>query len=382
MARKLKVRIRGTVAGLESGFVAHEGREGKLRLDYNENTIGCSPAVRRALARMTAEQISMYPEYGVATKRLARHFGVRPREIVLANGADDSLRVIMDVFLERGSSVLLVEPGFPMFRFYAALAGAKISRVRIGEDMKFPMKAALQELKARPTVFFLANPNNPTGTVIGKRELRQIIQASPQTAVVVDEAYAEFSGLTVLPWIRKYPNLIVVRTFSKGMGLAGLRLGFIFAKAELAEFCRKTLPPFPVNLAVLVAAEAALGDEQFVRRYVAAVKQSRRLLSGWLAKRSVKVFPSATNYVYADFGASATKIVRQLEKQGILLRDRASDFGRPGFVRIALGTARQTRRLIRALESEGVGHGKLGGSEVLKRISKGESWSDGTRPPE
>jgi histidinol-phosphate aminotransferase len=357
MARKLKVRIRGTVAGLESGFLAHEGREGKLRLDYNENTIGCSPAVRRALARMTAEQIAMYPEYGVAAKRLAQHFGVRPKEMVLANGADDSLRVIMDVFLERGSSVLLVEPGFPMFRFYAALAGAKISRVRIGEDMKFPMKAALQELKRRPTVFFLANPNNPTGTVIGKQELRRIIQASPQTAVVVDEAYAEFSGLTVLPWIRKYPNLIVVRTFSKGMGLAGLRLGFIFANAELAGLCRKTLPPFPVNLAVLVAAQAALGDKQFVRRYVAAVKQSRRLLSGWLAKRGVKVFPSATNFLYADFGARATKIVRELEKQGILLRDRASDFGRPGFVRIALGTAGQTRRLMKALESEGVGDG-------------------------
>ena len=355
MARKLKVNIRETVAGLESGFVPHEGREGKLRLDYNENTIGCSPAVRRALARMTAEQISMYPEYGVATERLARHFGVRPKEMVLANGADDSLRVIMDVFLERGSSVLLVEPGFPMFRFYAALAGARISRVRIGEDMKFPLKAALRELKRRPTVFFLANPNNPTGTVVGKKELRQMIQASPQTAVVVDEAYAEFSGVTVLPWIRKYPNLIVVRTFSKGMGLAGLRFGFIFANAELAELCRKTLPPFPVNLAALVAGEAALGDRQFVRRYVAAVKRSRRLLSEWLERRGVKVFPSATNFLYADFGAGATKIVRALEKKEILVRDRASDFGRPGFVRIALGTVGQTRKLIGALEKQGIG---------------------------
>ena len=353
MARKLKIKVRTTVAGLESGFVPHEGREGKLRLDYNENTVGCSPAVRRALARMTAEQIAMYPEYGAATKRLARHFGVRPAEMVIANGADDSLRVIMDVFLERGATVLLVEPGFPMFRFYAALAGARIVRVRFSEDMKFPLEEVMRALKQKPRVFFLANPNNPTGTVLGKKELLRIIESSPETAVVVDEAYAEFSGVTVLPWIRRCKNLLVVRTFSKAMGLAGLRLGFVFAHAELAELCRKTQPPFPVNMPALVAAEAALGDRVFVRRYVAAVKKSRRMLARWLEGRGVKVFPSATNFVYADFGARATRIVRGLEKRGILVRDRASDFGRPGLVRIALGTEAQTRRLIRAINDTG-----------------------------
>jgi histidinol-phosphate aminotransferase len=354
MSEKRKLRVRKTVAGLESGFAAHEGREGKLRLDYNENTIGCSPAVRRALAKMTAEQIAMYPEYELSRRRLARHFRVRPREMVIANGADDSLRVIMDVFLERGASVLLVEPGFPMFRFYAELAGARIARVRIGEDMKFPLEQVLRALKRKPRVFFLANPNNPTGTLLGKNGLRQIIEASPETAVVVDEAYAEFSGVTVLPWIRRYSNLLVIRTFSKAIGLAGLRLGFVFANAELAELCRKTLPPFPVNVAALVAADAALGDAQFVRRYVAAVKQSRRILAAWLERRGVRVFPSATNFLYVDLGARATKIVRALEQRGILVRDRASDFGRPGLVRIALGTPAQTQRLIRALHEQGL----------------------------
>lgn len=348
MGEKRKIKIRKTVEGLESGFVAHEGREGKLRLDYNENTIGCSPAVRRALARMTAERIAMYPEYGVATKRLARYFRVRPEEMVIANGADDALRVIMDVFLERGTSVLLLEPGFPMFRFYAELAGARIARVRFGEDMKFPLGEVLRALGQRPRVFFLANPNNPTGTLLSKRDLQQILEAAPETAVVVDEAYTEFSGVTVLPWIRRYRNLLVVRTFSKAMGLAGLRLGFVFANAELAGLCRKTQPPFPVNLAALVAAHAALGDRKFVQRYVVAVKRSREILARWLEARGVTVFPSATNFLYADFGARATIIARALEKKGILVRDRASDFGRPGYVRIALGTEAQTRRLITA----------------------------------
>jgi histidinol-phosphate aminotransferase len=350
----MRVKVRATIAGLKTGFVAHEGREGKLRLDCNENTIGCSPAVRRALARMTAEQIAMYPEYEKATRRLAQHFGVRPEEMVLANGADDSLRIIMDMFLERGAKVLLFEPGFPMFRFYAELAGARIERVQIGEDMTFPFAEVMRALKRRPRVFFLANPNNPTGTVLGKSELREILRSFPETALVVDEAYAEFSDVTVLPWIRKFPNLLVVRTFSKAMGLAGLRLGFVFAHAKLAELCRRTQPPFPVNLAALAAAEAGLRDSEFVRRYVAAVKRSREILSGWLERRGVRVFPSATNFLYADFGARATKLARGLERKGILVRERASDFRRPGFVRIGLGTVAQTKRLMRELERGGL----------------------------
>jgi histidinol-phosphate aminotransferase len=294
----------------------------------------------------------MYPEYEVARRRLARHFGVRPAELVLANGADDSLRVIMDVFLERGTPVLLVEPGFPMFRFYSVLAGARIERVRFGQDLKFPFAAVMQALKLQPRVFFLANPNNPTGSLLSRRELRLILEAAPRTAIVVDEAYVEFSGITVLPWIRRYPNLIVVRTFSKGLGLAGLRLGFVFAGAELAELCRKTQPPFPVSLAALVAAEAALGDLAFVRRYVAAVKESRTMLSEWLEQHGVRVFPSATNFLYANFGPKAPKVVRGLHERGILVRDRASDFARSGFVRIALGTPAQTRRLIAELRRQ------------------------------
>lgn len=332
-------------------MVAVEGRAGKLRLDYNENTSGCSPAVRKALSRLTAAEISMYPEYEDARRQLAAYFGVRPSELVLANGADDSLRVVMDVFLEPGASVLLVEPTFPMFRFYAALAGARIHTLRYDAKMRFPLADVLRELARRPRVFFLANPNNPTGTLLGRAALRQILEAARETAVVVDEAYAEFSGVTVLPWIRRYPNLIVVRTFSKAMGLAGLRLGFVFARKEMAALCRRTQPPFPVNMPALVAARAAIADHAFPRRYVDKVKRSRSILSPWLARKGVCVFPSAASFLFADFGPVGLHLATTLARQGILIRDRSKDFDRPGFIRITLGTPTETRRLIRALDA-------------------------------
>src|SRR5712692_4964156 len=350
MARRKLPPVRRAAADLGPAMVAVEGRAGKLRLDYNENTSGCSPAVRKALSRLTAAEISMYPEYEATRRQLAGYFGVRPSELVLANGADDSLRIVMDVFLEPGASVLLVEPTFPMFRFYAALAGARIRTLRYDAEMHFPLAAVLRELARRPRVFFLANPNNPTGTLLGRAALRQILEAARDTAVVVDEAYAEFSGVTVLPWIRRYPNLIVVRTFSKAMGLAGLRLGFVIAGKELAALCQRTQPPFSVNTPALVAARAAIADRVFPHKYVDQVNRSCSMLSAWLARKGVRVFPSAASFLFADFGPVGSRLAAALARQGILIRDRSQDFDRPGFVRITLGTPAEMRRLIRALD--------------------------------
>lgn len=350
MARQKQPLVRRAAAALDAAMVAIEGRADKLRLDYNENTSGCSPAVRRALARLTAAEISMYPEYEVTRRLLAGYFGVRPAELVLANGADDALRVVMDAFLERGARVLLVEPTFPMFRFYAALAGARIRTLRYDQQMRFPLEGVLHELARRPRVFFLANPNNPTGTLLSRRALREILEAARQTAVVIDEAYVEFSGVTVLPWIRRYPNLLVVRTFSKAMGLAGLRLGFVLAHAELAGLCRRTQPPFSVTTPALVAARAAIADRVFPRRYVHMVNESRSILSAWLARKGVRVFSSAANFLFADFGPLGPRLAPALARQGILIRDRSKDFDRPGFIRITLGTPAETRRLLRALD--------------------------------
>ena len=343
------IPVRRAVLGLAPYGAPDEGRAGKLRLDFNENTVGCSPAVLRALSRMTGEQMAMYPEYQATTRRLARFFRVRPDEILLTNGIDDALHLISDTFIERGDSVLLAEPTFDMYRFFAELAGARVIALRYDEEMRFPIAGVLRELRRSPRVLYIANPSNPTGTLVQPAALRRILRAASRTLVLVDEAYFDFSGLTVLSWIRRYPNLMVSRTFSKSAGLAALRLGCLFARPEILSVMRRASTPYPVNTAALVAAEASIRDTRFVRKYTREVLQSRVLLEKGLTRLGARIYPSAANFVLADFGPGAHRMVRALERKGILVRER-KDFPREGFVRISAGTRADTRRLLRAIQ--------------------------------
>jgi histidinol-phosphate aminotransferase len=327
-----------------------EGRVGALRLDFNENTVGSSVAALRAVREMTAEELATYPEYTAPTARIARWFGVKPNDLTLTNGADGALQHIIATFVDRRSAILLVNPTFVMYRFYAQLSGARTVSLSYDSEMNFPAADAMKALRKSPRLFLIANPNNPTGTLIPPAVIRRMLEAAPRTLFVLDEAYAEFSGSTVLPWIHRYPNLIVVRTFSKGAGLAGLRLGCMFACPGVTALLASTREPFAVNAAALVAAEATLRDYRSVTKYAKEIGWARELLRDALVRLRVKVFPSSANFLLVDFGIEAPRILRQLAKRRILLRDRTLDFGRSGFVRITIGTRPQMRRLIRELE--------------------------------
>jgi histidinol-phosphate aminotransferase len=347
---RLAIPLRRAVERMRPYHPPLEGRAAKLRLDFNENPLGCSPAVRRALAKLTAASVSAYPEQEAVRRRAARYFGVRPDELLLTNGTDEALSLVVHSFVEPRDRVLLVEPTYAMYRFYAELAGARILAPRYGSAMRFPWNEVLDALRAGPRVFFLPNPNSPTGNLLSRAELRRLLDAAPRTMVVIDEAYFDFSGVTVIPWIRRRKNLIVTRTFSKAAGLAGLRLGCLFVHAQLAAKMRKAQSPYPVNAAALAAAEAAMRDPAFLARTLLRVRLGRRELERGLLRLGVLVFPSAGNFVLAYFGPRAKRVVAALERRGILLRDRSSDFQGQGYVRITLGTLAQTRRLLRALE--------------------------------
>jgi len=348
---KPSIAVRESVQRMRPYHPPLEGRTSKLRLDFNENPIGCSPAVRRALARLSAASISAYPEQETVRKKAARHFGVRPDELLLSNGTDEALSLVVNVFVEAGDRVLLVEPTYAMYRFYSELAGARIVALRYDADMRFPWDDVLAELRRGSRLFFLPNPNSPTGHLLSLAELRRILKAATKTMVVIDEAYFEFCGVTVIPWIRRYENLIVTRTFSKTCGLAGLRLGCLFVHRELAAQMRKAQSPYPVNVAALAAAGAAMRDRAFIARTVREVVRGREELRRGLAKLGVRCFPSAGNFVLAYFGDGAKSVVAALEGKGILVRDRSGDFGGEGYVRITLGTLAQTRRLLRELKA-------------------------------
>ena len=345
------ISVRRAVERMRPYHPPLEGRTNKLRLDFNENPIGCSPAVRRALAKLSAASISAYPEQETVRRKAARYFGVRPEELLLTNGTDEALSLVVNTFVELGDRVLFVEPTYAMYRFYSELAGARVIAPRYDAEMRFPWNDVLAELRKSPRVFFLPNPNSPTGNLLSQGELQRILKAARRTMVVIDEAYFEFSGVTVIPWIRRHKNLIVTRTFSKTAGMAGLRLGCIFANPELAATMRKAQSPYPVNVAALAAAEAAMRDRGFLARTVREVRRGRRELERGLARLGVKSFPSAGNFLLVYFGARSKQIVAALERKGILIRDRSSDFDGEGYVRVTLGTLAQTGRLLRELEN-------------------------------
>ena len=360
---KVQLPVRQAILDRRTYEAPAEGRSDKVRLDFNENTSGCSPAVRRALAKLTAKQLAMYPEYQKPSEQLARYFGVNPEELVLTNGGDDALRVFFDTFVEPSTSILTCEPTFPMYRYWAEIAGAQVCALRYGANMEFPFEQVLAELRKSPRVLFIANPNNPTGTLIGEKELRCILEAATQTAVVMDEAYAEFSDFTALPWIREYPQLFVARTFSKVAGLASLRLGAVIGCADSLAFVRRAMPPFPVNLAALVAATAATSDPARIRAYVAEVKRMRVWVAKELCELGVKTYPSAGNFLLADFGPKGPALFRRLEGKGILVRDRSKDMG-GGFVRITMGSAAEMRQLLKAIRKEWKPKAQTGATET------------------
>jgi histidinol-phosphate aminotransferase len=351
--KSLPIAVRSAVLGLAPYNAPAEGRAKKLRLDFNENTVGCSPAVIRTLSRMTAKEMAVYPEYQESTKRIAKFFGVRPVEIHLTNGIDDALHLIADTFLNDGDSVLVVEPTFDMYRFFAELAGARVIALRYDDEMRFPVDDVIRVLKqpakSCPKILYIANPNNPTASLVQRDELKRILDAAAHTLVLVDEAYFDFSGLTILPWIRRYANLLVARTFSKSAGLAALRIGCLFGKPELLSAIRRACTPYPVNSAALVAAEAAIRDPRFLREYTREVLASRAMLEKGLVRLGARIYPSSANFVLADFGPGARRLVRTLDKKGILVRGR-KDFPREGFIRISAGTRADTRKLLRAME--------------------------------
>jgi len=349
---KARLPVRKAILERRTYEAPAEGRWGKIRLDFNENTTGCSATALAALRRLSGKQLAMYPEYQAPTKILARYFGVKPKELVLTNGGDDALRVFFDTFVEPRSHILICEPTFPMYRYYAEIAGARVEALRYSREMDFPLAGVLKALRKQPRVLFLANPNNPTGTLVDKAAIEKILKAARRTAVVLDEAYADFSGVTGVPWIRRHPNLFIAKTFSKAAGLAGLRLGAVIAQRDSLALVRRALPPFPVNAAALAAGVAAVREGRTIARYISETKRLREWFAGELKQRNARVFPSAGNFLLVDFGGAGPAFFRRLMRHGILIRERSKDLG-PGFARVTIGTQKELQILLRILDRGG-----------------------------
>jgi histidinol-phosphate aminotransferase len=214
------------------------------------------------------------------------------------------------------------------------------------------LEAVLKALRKKPRVFFLANPNNPTGTLADKSAIERILRTASQTAVVLDEAYSDFSGVTCVSWIGRHPNLFIAKTFSKAAGLAGLRLGAVIARRDSLALVRRAMPPFPVNAAALAAGVAAVRERRTIERYIRETRRLREWFGAELKRRDIRVFPSAGNFLLADFGGIGPAVFRRLARNGILIRERGKDLG-TGFARITIGTRQELQAFLRILDRKG-----------------------------
>jgi histidinol-phosphate aminotransferase len=326
------------------------GRAGKLRLDFNENTVGCSPAVIEGLRRgLEQGALSVYPEYGEAKAEIAQYFRVKPEQFVFTNGTDEAIQVCVNTYVDDGQEVLLLRPSYAMYRFYAEVAGAKIREVAYPPpDMEFPLQELLEAITPETRAVILANPNNPTGTGVSLTGIERILHRARKAVVLVDEAYYEFSGVTALTEIERVPNLFVSRTFSKVFGMAAMRLGCLFSHEANIQFLHKAQSPYSVNTLAVLAAQAAVSDRRYIENYVAEVLAARELLSVGLEKLGIGYVPSSGNFVLAKIGERAIEVRDRLRACGILVRDRS--YEAPGCVRMTVGTREQMRRLLAVLE--------------------------------
>jgi histidinol-phosphate aminotransferase len=320
-----------------------------LRLDLNENTSGCSPRVVEQLRTLTAEDLTRYAERDTAERLVAEFLGLRPEEVLLTNGVDEAIQLICQAYLEREDEVIVVVPAFAMYEQCALATGARVCAVAAEADFRFPTERLLRAIMPRTRLIAVANPNNPTGVVAETAELLRVAQAAPNAAVLVDEAYFEFYGESVLREIRSFPNLFVTRTFSKAYGLAGLRLGLVAASSEQVKNLRRVTLPFNVNAVALACLPAALADQEHMLSYVAQVRAGRERLQDELRRLGIQSWPSHANFVLARLGEAHLEFIEAMRRRGILVRDRNTDAGCTGCVRITLGIEEHNHRLVAAL---------------------------------
>jgi len=332
-------------------------QDGALRLHLNENTAGCSPNVARALRDLTREDAAVYPDYNAVASATARFLGVGEDNVVLTNGLDDGIMLASLVSLRGAPSddpyeAVVVQPAFDMYSACAEAVGARIIDVPPMQDFFFPLQRVLKAIGPRTRIIFLTNPNNPTGLSIPRGSIAAVAAAAHDALVFLDEAYADFSGQTMIEDAAtgRIPNLVVGRTFAKAFGLAGLRAGAVVSSAATLAPIRRAVLPYTLNAYAAAALPAAIDDREYYEWYLAEVRESKRLLYETLARLGVRFWPSDGNFVLACFDDDLGRVIAGLASRGINIRDRSRDPGCAGCARITAGVLDHTRRLVAALE--------------------------------
>jgi histidinol-phosphate aminotransferase len=326
------------------------GCRDQLRLDFNENTLACSPRVREVLAGISTGALTRYPEREPVEAIVAAHLGLAPRQVALTNGVDEAIHVLFEAFLEAGDELLLPVPTYTMYEIYASATDARIVAIQAADNLAFPFDRLLAAITPKTKIIAIANPNSPSGSIATRAQLIELAQRAPHAVLLVDEAYFHFCGETVIDLAGEIPNLIVARTFSKAYGLAGLRVGLLAGPVELMRWVRRVLSPYSVNSIALACLPPALEDKAYIDWYVSEVLAARAEFEAALDAVHIRRWPSRANFVLADIGTRHAEFVHEMRTAGVLVRDRSNDPGCDGFVRITIGTRAQMRHAVAALQ--------------------------------
>ena len=330
---------------------------GGLRLHLNENTAGCSPAVIATVQALTRHDAAFYPDYGAAIDAGAARLGVPADRLLLTNGLDEGI-LALTVSALRGTTdsapleVIVVVPAFDMYAACADAVGGRVIEVPLGEGFAFAVEQVLARIGERTRLIWLTNPNNPTGQSIPREAILRIAAAAPQALVAVDEAYADFSGETLLDGdaLDTFASLVVGRTFAKAYGLAGLRAGALVAQARTLAPLRRIVLPYSINAWVAAALPAAFADTAYYAWYLAQVQESKRMLYGAFDRLGLAYWPSSANFVLFRPAGDGAALARGLRDRGIHVRDKSRDPGCSNCLRVTAGVVADTRGFIAALE--------------------------------
>ncbi len=323
-----------------------------IKLDANENPYGCSPRVNTALSKFSSFNIYTDNDQTRLRRQLAGLTGVAARHIVAGGGSNQLIDLLLRLFVSPGEEVINCVPTFGIYSFSTELCAGKLVSVARDASFNVDITAVKSAVTRKTKMICLANPNNPTGNLISRQDILELLDTG--IPLMLDEAYYEFSGETLAPLVGKYENLIILRTFSKWAGLAGLRVGYGLFPARVADYLLTIKMPYNVNVAALVAVEESLQDMDYLMETVKMIIAERARLFAGLQKISwLKVFPSKANFILCELLRGDAKNLRQkLQDKGILVRY----FDQPrlkNFIRISVGKPEHTDALIKALKELG-----------------------------
>lgn len=343
----MPVKVRRAVREMEAYHPPLEQRadEGYLLLDFSESTVPpAQPALDAMKAFLDSGRVRMYPAEGRLRKALSAWLDVDARQLLLTNGSDSAIQLITRALLDAGDEMVMPTPGFFVIESAARSTGADVVSPRYRSDMSFPLEEVLAAVTPRTRLIALVSPNNPTGTIAEIEAVEQILSSHPNVAVLVDEAYHEFSGHTVLPLLERYDNLVVIRTFSKAFALAGLRLGYAVGDPTFIEELVKLRIPYDVNALALEAGTALLEQPEPWQAYVREVmEQAKPMVERFFSEHGVTYYPSRANFLLVQ-PDDLQGAVGHLREHRILVRPQRAPVS--DMFRMSIGTVEQMQRFM------------------------------------